>query len=46
VREHYGAIEVESPVIDPTTRKQLPGTAFHMRFPATEHNNPNDEEHQ
>jgi PAS domain S-box-containing protein len=46
VREHYGAIEVESPVIDPTTRKQLPGTAFHMRFPATEQNNPNDEEHQ
>lgn len=46
VQEHCGSIEVESPVINPKTHKQLPGTAFHIRFPAYEKQNINNEEHQ
>jgi PAS domain S-box-containing protein len=46
VQEHCGAIEIESPIIDPKTHEQLQGTAFHMRFPATEKQNVNNEEHQ
>jgi PAS domain S-box-containing protein len=46
VQEHCGSIEVESPVIDPKTHKQLQGTAFHICFPAAEKQNINDEEHQ
>lgn len=46
IQEHCGAIEVESPIIDPKTHKQLQGTAFHIRFPATEKQNVNTEEHQ
>ena len=46
IREHGGTIDVESPVKDPITHKQLQGTAFHIRFPATEVHNPSDEEHQ
>ena len=36
VQEHRGTIEVESPVIDQQTHKQLQGTAFRIRFPATD----------
>lgn len=46
VQEHYGAIEVESPVMDPQTHQQLQGTAFHMRFPAIREQSSNDKEHQ
>lgn len=45
VQEHCGTIEIESPIIDPKTHEQLQGTAFHMRFPATEKQNTNNEEH-
>lgn len=45
VQEHCGTIEIESPIIDPKTHEQLQGTAFHMRFPATEKQNSNNEEH-
>ncbi len=45
VQEHGGTIAVESPVIDPTSRKQSQGTAFHIRFPATETENITTEEH-
>jgi len=46
VQEHCGTIEVESPVLDPKTQKPKPGTAFHLRFPATEKYTVNDEENQ
>lgn len=46
VQEHCGAIEIESPIIDPKTHKQLQGSAFHIRFPATQKQNVNNEEHQ
>ncbi len=46
VQEHRGTIEVESPVTDPKTNKQLQGTAFHIHFPATEKQNVNNEEHR
>ncbi len=46
IQEHCGEIEVESPIIDPKTHQQKQGTAFHLRFPATDKHNPSDEEHQ
>ena len=46
VQEHCGTIEVESPIVDLKTHKQLEGTAFHIRFPATETKNVNNKEHQ
>jgi PAS domain S-box-containing protein len=46
IQEHGGAIDVESPIIDPITQKQLQGTVFRIRFPAIEEKKPSDEEHQ
>jgi signal transduction histidine kinase len=46
VQEHNGTIEVESPVVDPITQTHFSGTVFRMRFPTTEKQNVNDEEHQ
>lgn len=46
VQEHNGAIEVESPIVDPITHTHFSGTVFHMRFPTIEKQNVNDEEHQ
>jgi signal transduction histidine kinase len=46
VQEHRGTIEMESPVIDRKTRKQSPGTAFHIRFPAMDKPNANHGEHR
>ena len=46
VQEHRGTIEVESPITDPKTNRQLQGTAFHIHFPANEKQNLSDEEHQ
>jgi PAS domain S-box-containing protein len=46
VQEHCGDIKVESPIIDRENHKKLQGTAFHIRFPATEKQNVNDEEQQ
>ncbi len=46
IQEHGGEIEVESPIIDPKTHQQMQGTAFNLRFPATQSYNPSDEEHQ
>jgi signal transduction histidine kinase len=46
VQEHNGTIDIESPVVDPVTHTHFAGTVFHMRFPTTEKQNVNDEEHQ
>ena len=45
VQEHGGTIKVESPIIDTKTRKQAPGTVFHIHFPAITQHNINAKEH-